>query len=184
MGAVYFCSTNETKHDDVAHVFAGSASPPRRLYVRELPETLTEDHDELVREKAMAAYRKALVPLFVEHGALCIDYMNGLPGPMVKLFWARLKNNLCTLLPVEPRERRATQVQKVCYCDGRRLTVYTGRVAGTIADAPRGDGGIYWEPAFVPDGHTRTLGEMTRDERLATSASAQAFAALRVDLRI
>jgi XTP/dITP diphosphohydrolase len=184
MKPVYFCSTNPEKHADVAHVFAGSPSPPRRLVPRELVEPLSSDLEVVVRAKAMAAYRKALVPLFVEHGALHVDHLNGLPGPMVKIFWEKLGDRLGSLLPPAAALRRAHQIQKVCYCDGRTLRVYTGRVEGTLADAPRGTGGLHWEPIFVPDGQTQTLGEMSRAQRLAESASAAAFAALRADLGI
>jgi XTP/dITP diphosphohydrolase len=96
---------------------------------------------------------------------------------MVKIFWEKLGDRLGAIIP-PGATRRAQQIQKVCYCDGRRLMVFTGRVEGTIADAPRGTGGLHWEPIFVPDGQTRTLGEMSRAERLAASASAQAFAGL------
>jgi XTP/dITP diphosphohydrolase len=184
MSDVYFCSTNSTKHDDIAHVFAGSTRPPRPLILRQLVEPLSSDLDFVVRQKAMTAYRKALVPLFVEHGALRIDYLDGLPGPMVKVFWESIGNRLCSILPPAADARRAHQVQKVCFCDGQRLHVYTGEVHGVIADAPRGTGGIHWEPAFVPDGYTQTFGEMARAQRLAASASASAFAALRANLGI
>lgn len=185
MGAVYFCSTNTDKHADIQHIFQGSPTPPKPIVLRNLVEPLSNDLDVVVRDKAMAAYRRAMVPLFVEHGALHVDHLKGLPGPLVKVMWERLGETLCSLIPAG-ESRRAHQIQKLCYCDGRKLRVYTGRVDGIIADAPRGNGGIHWEPSFMPDGDSgkRTLGEMTRAERLAASASAAAFAALRAELKI
>ncbi len=35
-----------------------------------------------------------------------------------------------------------------------------GELTGTLADTPRGTGGFGYDPAFVPDGETRTVAEM------------------------
>jgi XTP/dITP diphosphohydrolase len=54
-----------------------------------------------------------------------------------------------------------------------------GELRGTLADAPRGAGGFGYDPAFVPEGETRTVGEMTAAEKDAISHRARAAAALR-----
>lgn len=180
--SVYFVSSNKQKHEDVARLFRGSKSPPRSLY-QPLVEVLSWDLETVVREKAKAAYQRALVPLIVEHGALYIDHFEGLPGPMVKLFWERLDHDLPGKIPAGA-SRRAHVIQVVCYCDGRRFQLYKGRVDGVIAPEKRGPRGMHWEPMFIPDGHTKTLGEMRTDERLAAQAFTQAYKELRRDLRI
>ncbi|XXY48244.1 non-canonical purine NTP pyrophosphatase [Sorangium sp. So ce269] len=180
MVMVYFVSAHEHKLEDMAHEWKDGPTPLRLLRL-DVPEVLSSDLDTVVREKAIAAYRLALVPLFVEHGGLFIEHLNGFPGPLVKPFWERLQDRICSLIP--PGESRAARVvQKVCYCDGRTLRVYTGSVLGEIACERRGDEGIHWEPMFVPAGHTRTLGQMPREERLRVSASAEALRAFRRDV--
>ncbi|WP_437681126.1 non-canonical purine NTP pyrophosphatase [Sorangium sp. So ce131] len=177
---VYFVSSNERKIEDMAHVWKGGETPLRILQL-DVPEVLSSDLDMVVREKAIAAYRLALVPLFVEHGGLFIDHLNGFPGPLVKPFWERLQGRICALIPAG-LSRAARVVQKVCYCDGRTLRVYSGTSLGEIACERRGDAGIDWEPMFIPAGHTRTLGQMPREERLRCSASAEALRAFRSDI--
>ncbi|MGN6378066.1 MAG: RdgB/HAM1 family non-canonical purine NTP pyrophosphatase [Gaiellales bacterium] len=54
-----------------------------------------------------------------------------------------------------------------------------GELRGTLADAPRGSGGFGYDPAFVPDGETRTVAEMTPAEKDAISHRARAAAGLR-----
>ncbi|NNC21179.1 non-canonical purine NTP pyrophosphatase [Corallococcus exiguus] len=179
---LYFCSSNPQKHADVAHFFRDSKSPPRALW-QEVIEVLSSDLSTVVREKALAAYKTALVPLFVEHGGLYIDHLKGLPGPLVKPFWTALQGDICTLIP-DGSSRRAHVVQMVCYCDGKKLQLFEGRVDGTIALERRGDQGIHWEPVFIPDGQSRTIGEMALDEKLAFGANAQAYAQLRAELGI
>ena len=179
--AVYFSSSNAQKSVFVAHCFAGSASPPSWLQ-QDVAEILSPDLDTIMRAKAMAAYRQALVPLFVEHGGLYIDHLNGLPGPLVKPFWEKLEGKICELIPAGA-SRRAHVVQKVCYCDGKALRTFEGRVEGVIAPEPRGSA-LHWEPVFIPDGFTETLGEMTPDQKLRCSGTAKACAELRSYLAI
>ncbi|HEX8702091.1 MAG TPA: non-canonical purine NTP pyrophosphatase [Myxococcaceae bacterium] len=181
MRPIYFSTSNEKKFEDVKQVFRGSKNPPRLLR-QEVPEVLSGDLDQIVRQKALEAYKWAQVRLFVEHGGLYIDYLKDLPGPLVKPFWEALEGDICTVIPAGA-SRRAHVVQKVCYCDGERLQVFEAVVKGVIAPRSKGEG-IHWEPVFIPDGHSKTLGEMTLDEKLACSASAQAYAQLRRALRI
>ena len=95
---VYFVSSNRQKHADVTRIFADSPRPPRILD-RPLVEVLSSSLETVVREKARAAYRATMVPLLVEHGALYIDHLDGFPGPMIKLFWEKLRDKLPPLIP-------------------------------------------------------------------------------------
>ena len=62
--------------------------------------------------------------------------------------------------------------------DGEELHA-RGELRGTLADAPRGTGGFGYDPAFVPDGETRTVAEMAPEEKDEISHRARAAAALR-----
>jgi XTP/dITP diphosphohydrolase len=53
-----------------------------------------------------------------------------------------------------------------------------GELRGTLAGAPRGTGGFGYDPAFVPEGESRTVAEMTPAEKDAVSHRARAAAAL------
>jgi non-canonical purine NTP pyrophosphatase (RdgB/HAM1 family) len=176
---LYFVSSNRQKHADVARIFADSKRP-LRILDRELVEILSSKLDDVVKAKAKAAYRATMVPVLVEHGALYIDYLKEFPGPMVKLFWQKLGDHLPTLIPSGvPRTARVKQM--VCYCDEKRLHVYSGEVTGVIAPERLGSAGIHWDSMFIPDGHTKTLGEMGADERIAAHAFGKAYAAMRAD---
>jgi XTP/dITP diphosphohydrolase len=179
---LYFVSSNHQKHADVTRIFADSARPVRILE-RRLVEILSDQLVEVVQEKAKAAYRATMVPVIVEHGALYIDYLDHFPGPMVRLFWEKLRDRLPLLIP-EGAPRTAHVIQMVCYCDEKRLHVYPGRIDGSIAPTRRGGGGIHWDSMFIPEGHTLTLGEMGAGERIAAHAFFKAYAALRADQHI
>jgi XTP/dITP diphosphohydrolase len=57
--------------------------------------------------------------------------------------------------------------------DGRELRAL-GELRGTLALEPRGHGGFGYDPAFVPEGSTRTVGEMRPEEKDAISHRARA----------
>jgi XTP/dITP diphosphohydrolase len=62
--------------------------------------------------------------------------------------------------------------------DGRELHA-RGELRGTLAKEPRGSGGFGYDPAFVPDGETRTVAEMAPAEKDAISHRARAAEELR-----
>jgi XTP/dITP diphosphohydrolase len=55
----------------------------------------------------------------------------------------------------------------------------TGTVEGVIADASRGTGGFGYDPVFVPEGETQTVGELGDDWKARNSHRARAVRALR-----
>jgi len=57
-----------------------------------------------------------------------------------------------------------------------------GELSGTLAQEPHGGGGFGYDPAFVPEGETRTVGEMSADEKDAVSHRARAAARLEAQL--
>ena len=57
--------------------------------------------------------------------------------------------------------------------------VVEARVDGAVRFPPRGDKGFGYDPIFVPDGETRSFGEMDWDEHAARSHRTLAFAKLK-----
>ena len=63
------------------------------------------------------------------------------------------------------------------------METFEGRVDGTLVFPPRGTAGFGYDPIFLPDGHARTFGEMSAEEKhglpadgsLALSHRARAF---------
>lgn len=177
----YFNTSNDSKAAEITYVFGGSGRLGILRYA--VVELLETDLEKVVRAKAAAAYDALRVPVIVEHGALYIDFMNKLPGALVKPTWMALGERLCHIVPPgEPRTCRAESA--ICYCDGRTRTVIRKSIEGEIAPHKRGDKGFHWDPVFIPRGHTRTLAEMPLDEKLTISAAGQAYQELRQKLKL
>jgi XTP/dITP diphosphohydrolase len=174
----YYTTSNPEKLREFRHVFGTSS----RIGYLSIPvmEILEVELEKLIVAKATEAYRAARVPVLVEHGALCIDALNGLPGALVKPVWTALGTGLCSLVP--PTHRTARVRSAFCFCDGRERKVLLAEVEGEIASTPAGNGGFHWDPLFIPKGETRTFAEMAEtslDEKLRFSP----FGKLQAELR-
>jgi XTP/dITP diphosphohydrolase len=174
----FYNTTNDEKRREFQHVLGSS---PHVGYLKvPVTEILEMELEKVIEAKALAAYRAVRVPVIVEHGALCIEALNGLPGALVKPFWASLDTRLCEVVPSGPRTARARSA--LCYCDGRERHVLLDETEGEIAPKARGTGGFHWDPIFIPKGESRTFAEMTLDEKLALSPFGKLHARLRQEL--
>ncbi|MCH9681759.1 MAG: hypothetical protein K0V04_10025 [Deltaproteobacteria bacterium] len=150
---------------------------------RTLDEVLATDLQHLIRDKAKQAWDQVRAPVFVEHGGLQIDYFGGLPGTLIKPFWATLGAELGAKIP-EGASRRAVALRATCYCNGRTRVVFDEQRSGAIAEHPTGTEGFHWDPFFVPDDQPdparpgRTYAQMSREEKLWASGGRKVLGAL------
>jgi XTP/dITP diphosphohydrolase len=126
--------------------------------------------------KAKSAAVAAGKPAFADDSGLVVDALDGAPG-IHSARWAgpdrdfrRAMMQVERLMQergaVTPDKRRAHFVSALCVAwpDGHRES-FQARVDGTLVWPPRGDKGFGYDPIFLPDGHTRTFGEMNSDEK-------------------
>ena len=84
-----------------------------------------------------------------------------------------------------PEERRGAAfvcAAAAAHPDGREIVV-TEQWPGRLIRSPRGLNGFGYDPAFVPEGESRTSAEMTPGEKDDVSHRARAFRALAPRLR-
>ena len=89
-------------------------------------------------------------------------------------------NNRLLLKNLKDKDDRTahyTAAIALVYPDGRSVTA-EGYMYGTLIEEGRGEGGFGYDPIFVPDGESRTVAEMTPDEKNAISHRAKALSAL------
>ena len=84
---------------------------------------------------------------------------------------ALLKKNLADK---QDRTAHYTAAVALVYPDGREVCA-EGYMYGKIIDEPRGTRGFGYDPIFVMDGETRTVAEMTDEEKNAVSHRAKAL---------
>jgi XTP/dITP diphosphohydrolase len=140
------------------------------------PEETGTTFRENARIKAQAAADASGLPAFADDSGLVVDALDGAPG-IHSARWAgpdrnfrqameKVEQKLRERGAAAPRQRSAHFVSAltVAWPDGH-VEEFEGRVDGTIVWPPRGDKGFGYDPIFLPDGHARTFGEMTSEEK-------------------
>jgi XTP/dITP diphosphohydrolase len=128
------------------------------------------------RIKAAAAARATGLPAFSDDSGLAIDALGGAPG-IHSARWAgpdkdfrramaEVETRLQERGATTPERRRAHFISALCVAwpEGD-VAEFEGRVDGTLVWPPRGDQGFGYDPMFLPDGHARTFGEMSSEEK-------------------
>lgn len=142
--------------------------------------------------KARAASAASGLPAIADDSGLCVTALDGAPGLFsarwggpardMKAAMGRVEAELASRGAVD-RSAHFVAALVVAWPDGEER-LFEGRVFGTLAAAPRGDGGHGYDPIFVPRGHARTFGEMSDAEKSGAadgeplSHRARAFALL------
>jgi XTP/dITP diphosphohydrolase len=163
-----------------------------------LPE-VEEDGDTFAAnaaKKALSAARAAGIHALADDSGLCVDALGGRPG-VQSARWSeeaepglsgrerdlannRMLRNQLAAVPAHARgaSYRATLV--LAAPDGRVLASVEGSCPGTIAEAPRGEGGFGYDPWFLPaDGRGRTMAELDPAEKDRLSHRGEAFRRIR-----
>lgn len=179
---IYFVSTNEKKiaeaQDYLKYLMENSeVRIDLNIVRREVEEILHRDINQIVRHKALEAFRYTGFPCVVEHGGIFMTALPGLFGAIGKIIWEAVGDRMCGFLREED-QRDATAVSVLGYCDGRRIRTYRGETKGKVAECARGDYNFNWDPIFIPEGSDQTYGEMGPEKKRATSQSIKAWDAL------
>jgi non-canonical purine NTP pyrophosphatase (RdgB/HAM1 family) len=174
--SVAFVTSNPGKAREAA-AFLGRPVTARAL---DLPEIQSLDFVEVVRAKALEAARRLGEEALVEDSGLAVVAWEGFPGPLTRWITAEALGpaGLARMLqPFEDRRADAVSALGLALPGGGPpdVLVAVGRVAGSIAPAPRGANGFGWDTIFVPDGESRTWAEMGDGEKNRDSHRARSF---------
>jgi XTP/dITP diphosphohydrolase len=122
--------------------------------------------------KAQAAAAATGLPAFADDSGLCVDALDGAPG-IFSARWAGPGKDFSGAMAriFAELERRGTQDRRAHFVSALVLAwpdghteLFEGRVFGDLVEA-RGSAGFGYDPIFRPDGHARTFGEMTAEEK-------------------
>jgi XTP/dITP diphosphohydrolase len=161
-----------------------------------LPEP-AEDGDSFIANaliKARASVEGSGLPSLSDDSGICVEGLDGAPG-IYSARWAsdgdfagamsRVEALLAERGAVKPWRAWFVSALAIAWPDGH-VETFEGRVDGDLVFPPRGTRGFGYDPCFLPDGHARTFGEMSAEEKhglpadgsLALSHRARAFQAL------
>ena len=138
--------------------------------------------------KARAVMEATGLPAVADDSGLCVDALNGAPGVYSARYggpelddegrYRLLLDNLRGQL-----DRRGKFVSCICCCfpNGDRVEA-RGECPGTIAYAPRGEGGFGYDPVFFLPQMKKTFAQLTAEEKNAVSHRGAALRAFQTEL--
>ncbi len=140
------------------------------------PDETGSSFRDNARIKAVAAATVSGLPAFADDSGLAVDALDGDPG-IHSARWAGPDKDFAQAMQTiedllrargatAPAQRKAHFVSALCVAwpDGH-VEEFEARVDGTLVWPPRGTLGFGYDPMFLPDGHTRTFGEMPGEEK-------------------
>jgi len=122
--------------------------------------------------KARAAADATGLPAFADDSGLCVDALDGAPG-IFSARWAGPAKDFDGAMAriFHELERRGAHSRRAHFVSALVLAwpdghteLFEGRVFGDLV-AARGSAGFGYDPIFRPEGHERTFGEMSADEK-------------------
>lgn len=155
----------------------------------EAPET-GATFEENALAKARDAFTATGLPSIADDSGLTVAALNGMPGVLSARWSGRHGDDaantellLAQLSDVPDGRRGAAFVSACALVSEADQVVVRGEWRGSIARAPRGDGGFGYDPVFVPHGEQRTAAELSPEEKDAVSHRGRALALLLPALR-
>jgi XTP/dITP diphosphohydrolase len=180
---IVMASRNRHKVRELAGLLAPHTLEPLPDSVQLPPEDgETFADNALIKARAAAAATGA--PSLADDSGIVVAALADAPGVRSARYAGEAagdEENLRKLLDdmAGERDRRAAYVCVLALVepDGSER-LFEGRCEGRLADVPRGTGGFGYDPAFVPEGESRTSAEMAPEEKDAVSHRSQALRAL------
>ena len=142
------------------------------------PDETGTTFEENAAIKALASAQAAGIPALSDDSGLVVDALGGAPG-VYTANWAEREDGSRDFAmamqkvehalrekgaPGDERTARFVSVLCLAWPDGH-TEFFRGEVEGKVVWPPRGTQGFGYDPVFQPEGHERTFGEMSADEK-------------------
>lgn len=162
--------------NDLIAPYGFSAKSAAELNLPEPEETGTT-FEENAAIKALAAARATGLPALSDDSGLCVKALDNAPGVYTadwaekadgsgRDFMMAMEKVDTALSKSSSPDRSGFFVAVLCMAwPDDHVEYFRGEIHGEIIWPPRGDAGFGYDPIFLPEGHTKTFGEMTAAEK-------------------
>lgn len=190
---VVFASRNRHKAEQVAVLLPDLDFIPLDTLAPDLElEEPYDTFEENALAKARAVVRTTGLPAIADDSGIEVDALNGAPGVRSARYAGEMatdrENNakLVAALRDVPEEQRSCRYRCVAAFvapNGDYLTA-EGSCEGRVVLEARGALGFGYDPHVIPEGETRTMGEIPLEEKLRFSHRGRAFRKLAEKLQV
>lgn len=152
------------------------------------PEETGDTFAENALIKARAVMEASGLPAIADDSGLCVDWLNGAPG-IYSARYGGLADDKARYTLLLQNMRGATDraahfhTSIVCCFPGGEVLQADGDCHGTIAFAPRGEGGFGYDPIFNVPSLRKTFAQLTAEEKNAISHRGNALRAFAAELK-
>jgi XTP/dITP diphosphohydrolase len=172
---LWFATSNDHKFEEAKLVLGEFGIVPERLKAKGT-EIQSEDVSRIASAAALETFRKFGRRLFAEDTGLFVNQLGGFPGPYAAYVCRTIGPAALASLLRSGADMSAEFVSAVAYSQGLgEPKVFVGRLKGRIARRARGTGGFGFDPIFISEGETRTLAELSIEEKCKISHRARAL---------
>ena len=131
------------------------------------PEIRSEDSEEIARHSAKELAEKLKRNIVVEDSGLFIKALNDFPGTYSATIHRKIGLNGILKLMKGSKDRTCWYKSAVAYCEpGKKPISFLGEEKGRVAESIRGGYGFGHDPIFIPEGSSKTYGEMKNVEEV------------------
>lgn len=125
----------------------------------ETPEIQDDNIENVAKYSAKWASDKLKCDILKNDSGLCIEALNGFPGPYTHYVDDTLGEDGILKLLEGTKNRQAYFIEVLAYCKYNEGPVtFTSITRGTISLEKQGSYGWSWDFIFIPEGQTKTLG--------------------------
>ena len=174
--SVLFATSNRGKLEEARTILA-----PLGISVEQYDgkgiEIQADTNSEVAAYASRGASNSARLPVLVEDAGLYVESLDGFPGPYSAYAFKTIGlAGILALLRIPGSGRAARFVSSLAYCEPRgEPELFEGAVRGQITTKPRGRKGFGFDPIFVPEGGSKTFGELTLEEKCNVSHRADSM---------
>lgn len=166
---IVLASSNEHKVREINEIVAGTGLefvlPPAGFDPIEDGETF--EQNSLI--KAKAAWELSKTWTLADDSGLCIDALDGKPGIHSARYaetpQKRIERVLREMEGIENRNAHFACCMTLINPDGEVEFSHTGKCEGSIINEARGTNGFGYDPIFLVKDSTRTMAELSEDEK-------------------
>ena len=173
MKKIVFATNNLHKLQEVKEVLGDSieiVSLAELNCFDDIPETANTLKENAIM-KAKFLWDKFGRPCFADDTGLEVDFLNGEPG-VYSARYAGIEADPAKNMQKLLKElngancRKARFVTVVAFIlDQNRTLIFEGALEGSILETTSGLGGFGYDPLFMPEGYSKTLAELSAEEK-------------------
>jgi XTP/dITP diphosphohydrolase len=156
---IYFVTHNQGKVREFKQILSGIADIEQ--IDDDYPELRSDSPEEIVKEAVKKLAEKYKKPIVAEDSGIFIKALNDFPGTCSAYVHKRIGLKGLLKLMEGVKDRSCEYRSAVGYCEpGSEAISFLGVEGGLLAEKELGTNGFGHDPIFIPEGSSKTYGEM------------------------